>query len=43
MAGGEDRVVLSLADKVDRLSASETGAGGEIMRVAVAILGGNAV
>src|ERR1700737_2630873 len=42
MGGGEDRVELALADKVDCLSGSETGAGAEIMRVAVAILGGNA-
>src|SRR5580700_6712381 len=42
MGGGEDRVELSLGDKVDCLSAGKTGAGGEIMRVAVAILGGNA-
>jgi len=42
MGGGEDRVELALADKVDCLSAGKTGAGGEIMRVAVAILGGNA-
>ena len=42
MRGGEDRIVLPLADKVDCLSASETSTGGEIMRVAVAILGGNA-
>ena len=39
MGGGEDRVVLPLADKVDCLGAGETGAGGEIMRGAVAILG----
>src|SRR4029077_6371659 len=42
MGGGEDRVELPLADKVDRLSAGKTGAGGEIMRLAVAILGGKA-
>src|SRR5206468_4123656 len=42
MAGGEHRVVLSLADEVDRLSSGKTGTGGEIMRVAVSILGGNA-
>src|SRR5260370_32143801 len=42
MGGGEDGVELTLADKVDCLSAGETGAGGEIRRVAVASLGGNA-
>src|SRR5438045_9755870 len=39
MGGGEDRVELPLADKVDCLGAGETGAGGEIMRGAIAILG----
>src|SRR5258708_37751395 len=42
MGGEEDRVVLTLADKVDRRGAGESAAGGEIMRFAVAILGGNA-
>src|ERR1700726_3416042 len=42
MGGGEDRVELALADEGDCLSGGEVGAGGEIMRVAVAILGGNA-
>ena len=42
MGSGEDRVELPLAGKVDCLGAGETSAGGEIMRVAVAILGGNA-
>src|ERR1700692_427320 len=41
MGGEEDRVVYTLADKVDRRGAGETGAGGEVMRLAVAILGGN--
>src|ERR1700756_5659764 len=42
MGGGENRVVLTLADKVDCLGTSETGARGEIVRIAVAILGGSA-
>ena len=42
MGAGEHRVVLPLSDEVDGLGAGETGAGGEIMRLAVAILGGNA-
>jgi hypothetical protein len=42
MAGAEDRVEFSLVDKVDCLSAGEAGAFGEIMRLAIAILGGNA-
>jgi len=42
MAGGEDRVELRLADKVNCLGAGETRAGGEIVRLAVAILGGKA-
>ena len=42
MGRGEDGIELTLTDQVDRGGAGETGAFGEIMRVAVAILGGNA-